>query len=48
MTTIDGKSLPIHSRSILVHSDTPGSDKLAQAIASQIAAMGGEIAAAEG
>lgn len=48
VTTIDGKSLPIHSRSILVHSDTPSSDKLAQAIASQIAAMGGEIAAAEG
>ncbi|MFT9216982.1 MAG: LamB/YcsF family protein, partial [Acetobacter malorum] len=48
VTTIDGKLLPIHSRSILVHSDTPGSDKLAQAIASQIATMGGEIAAAEG
>lgn len=46
--TIDGKSLPIHSRSILVHSDTPGSDKLAQAIALQIKVMGGEIAAAEG
>ncbi|MDG6095106.1 LamB/YcsF family protein [Acetobacter sp. AN02] len=48
VTTFDGKSLPIHSRSILVHSDTPGSDKLAQAIASQIAVMGGEIAAAGG
>ena len=48
VTTVDGKSLPIHSRSILVHSDTPGSDKLAQAITSQIKVMGGEIAAAEG
>ncbi|MCG4273605.1 LamB/YcsF family protein [Acetobacter senegalensis] len=47
--TIEGKDLAIRSRSILVHSDTPGSDKLAQAIASQIDAMGGEVSAcAEG
>ncbi|MDN7349828.1 LamB/YcsF family protein [Acetobacter senegalensis] len=47
--TIEGKNLAIRSRSILVHSDTPGSDKLAQAIASQIDAMGGEVSAcAEG
>lgn len=44
VTTIDGQSLHIQSRSILVHSDTPGSDKLAQAIKSQISTMGGEVA----
>lgn len=45
VTTIEGQSLPIHSKSILVHSDTPGSDKLAQTIATQIAALGGAVAA---
>ncbi|WP_339076903.1 5-oxoprolinase subunit PxpA [Acetobacter sp. AC2005] len=47
VTTIDGKILPIKSRSILVHSDTAGSDKLAEAIATQVHAMGGRIAAAD-
>lgn len=45
--TQDGTHLKIESRSILLHSDTPGSDVLARNIASQIMDMGGEITTPE-
>lgn len=41
--TQDGAPLKIESRSILLHSDTPGSDVLARAIAAQIKDAGGVI-----
>ena len=41
--TQDGTALPIKTRSILLHSDTPGSDVLARTIASQIMEAGGQI-----
>jgi UPF0271 protein len=43
VTTIDGKRLPVDARSILVHSDTPGSLELARAIRSEIEAVGATL-----
>lgn len=46
VTTIEGESLPIRARSILIHSDTPGSVKLARQVRSEINANGGSTAPA--
>lgn len=43
VTTIDGARLPVRARSILVHSDTPGSLELARTIRSEIEATGADI-----
>ncbi|RFD19595.1 LamB/YcsF family protein [Komagataeibacter melaceti] len=43
VTTIDGARLPVKARSILVHSDTPGSLELARAIRTQIEASGATL-----
>lgn len=40
VTTIDGVRLPVKARSILVHSDTPGSLNIAKAIRAEIDATG--------
>ncbi|MFW7268076.1 LamB/YcsF family protein [Gluconacetobacter sp. Hr-1-5] len=41
--TIDGARLPVKARSILVHSDTPGSLALARAVRAEIEATGAEL-----
>jgi len=43
VTTIDGQRLAVKARSILVHSDTPGSLDLAKAIRAQIDASGATL-----
>lgn len=43
ITTFDGASLPIAARSILVHSDTPGSLALARAVHAEIGAAGAAL-----
>ena len=43
VTTSDGTRLPVRARSILVHSDTPGSLELARAIRTEIEASGGVL-----
>lgn len=42
-TAIDGTVIPMHARSILVHSDTPGSLDLARTVRSEIEAAGGVV-----
>lgn len=44
VTTIDGAVIAMPARSILVHSDTPGSLELARIVRSEISAAGGEVA----
>ena len=46
VTTIEGEILPVRARSILVHSDTPGSLELARTVRSEVEASGGTIAPA--
>ncbi|MBP1860351.1 5-oxoprolinase subunit PxpA [Rhizobium herbae] len=46
VTTIEGETLAVPARSILVHSDTPGSLELAQIVRSEIEATGATIAPA--
>jgi UPF0271 protein len=46
VTTIDGGTMPVRARSILVHSDTPGALELAQIVRSEIQATGATIAPA--
>lgn len=46
VTTFDGGTLPVRARSILIHSDTPGSLALASLVRSEIEAAGGSIAPA--
>jgi UPF0271 protein len=46
VTTIEGKTLMMPARSILVHSDTPGSLELAQIVRGEIEASGATIAPA--
>jgi UPF0271 protein len=46
VTTIEGETLAVPARSILVHSDTPGSLALAQIVRSEIEAAGATIAPA--
>ncbi|GGG07789.1 UPF0271 protein [Rhizobium wenxiniae] len=46
VTTIDGTTLDMPARSILVHSDTPGSLELARIVRSEIEAAGGTLAPA--
>lgn len=46
VTTIEGKALSVPARSILVHSDTPGSLELARIVRNEIEATGGTIAPA--
>lgn len=43
VTTIDGRKRKMRARSILVHSDTPGSLHLARTVRSEIEAGGGEV-----
>lgn len=43
VTTIEGDVLPVRARSILIHSDTPGSVELATIVRSEIEANGGEV-----
>lgn len=43
VTTIDGERLAVRARSILVHSDTPGSLQLARAIRAEIEACGATL-----
>lgn len=43
VTTIEGKRLNIRARSILVHSDTPGSTQLARTVRATIEAGGGTV-----
>lgn len=43
VTAIDGTVIPMRARSILVHSDTPGSLELARTVRSQIEAAGGVV-----
>ncbi|CAK7259885.1 MULTISPECIES: 5-oxoprolinase subunit PxpA [unclassified Shinella] len=43
VTAIDGTVIPMRARSILVHSDTPGSLELARTVRSEIEAAGGTI-----
>ena len=43
VTTIDGTVIPMRARSILVHSDTPGSLELARIVRSEIEAAGGVV-----
>jgi UPF0271 protein len=43
VTTIDGTVIPMQARSILVHSDTPGSLDLARTVRNEIEAAGGAI-----
>ncbi|MCX8997294.1 LamB/YcsF family protein [Rhizobiaceae bacterium BDR2-2] len=44
VAAIDGAIIPMRARSILVHSDTPGSLDLARLVRSEIEAAGGEVA----
>lgn len=46
VTTFDGSTLAVRARSILVHSDTPGSVELAKVVRSEIEARGGRVAPA--
>jgi len=46
ITTVEGHSLAVRARSILVHSDTPGSLRLAQIVRSEIEACGAVVAPA--
>lgn len=46
VTTIDGQTIAMPARSILVHSDTPGSLELARIVRSEIEAVGATIAPA--
>lgn len=46
VNTFDGTLLPLRARSILVHSDTPGSVELATLVRSEIEANGAEVAPA--
>jgi UPF0271 protein len=46
VTTIEGVTLAVPARSILVHSDTPGSLELARIVRSEIEATGATIAPA--
>ena len=46
VTTIEGGLLPVRARSILIHSDTPGSVALAAIVRSEIAANGGHVCSA--
>lgn len=46
VTTFDGPTIPVRARSILVHSDTPGSLELARIVRSEIEANGGVVAPA--
>lgn len=43
VTAIDGTIIPMRARSILVHSDTPGSLDLARTVRSEIEAAGGTV-----
>ncbi|GCA49403.1 lamB/YcsF family protein [Sinorhizobium sp. KGO-5] len=43
VTAIDGAIIPMRARSILVHSDTPGSLALARTVRSEIEAAGGAV-----
>ncbi|WP_411036866.1 LamB/YcsF family protein [Shinella sp. BYT-45] len=43
VTAIDGTVIPMRARSILVHSDTPGSLDLARTVRSEIEAAGGTV-----
>ncbi|AMG59631.1 LamB/YcsF family protein [Pantoea vagans] len=43
VVTIEGDLLPIRARSILIHSDTPGSVELAAIVRSEIEANGGSV-----
>lgn len=43
VTTLDGHQLPVRARSILIHSDTPGSVELATIVRSEIEANGGSV-----
>ncbi|WP_065376065.1 LamB/YcsF family protein [Ensifer adhaerens] len=43
VTAIDGTVIPMRARSILVHSDTPGSLELARTVRSEIEAAGGVV-----
>lgn len=43
VTAIDGTILPVRARSVLVHSDTPGSLDLARTVRSEIEAAGGAV-----
>ena len=43
VTTIDGSLITVQASSILVHSDTPGSERLAQIIKSEIELLGAEV-----
>jgi UPF0271 protein len=46
VTTIDGVTINMPARSILVHSDTPGSLELARIVRSEIETAGGTLASA--
>lgn len=46
VTTIDGATIAMAARSILVHSDTPGSLELARIVRSEIENVGGSLAPA--
>ncbi|KAA6486259.1 LamB/YcsF family protein [Agrobacterium rhizogenes] len=46
VTTIDNRTIEVRARSILVHSDTPGSLELARIVRSEIEATGATIAPA--
>lgn len=46
VTTFSGETLPVNARSILIHSDTPGSLTLARIVRDEIIACGGKIAPA--
>lgn len=43
VTAVDGTVIPMRARSILVHSDTPGSLELARTVRSEIEAAGGTV-----
>jgi UPF0271 protein len=43
VTTIEGERIAVRARSILVHSDTPGSLELARAVRTEIEAGGGAV-----
>lgn len=46
VTTFEGKTLAIRARSVLIHSDTPGSLELAAIVRSEIEASGASVAPA--
>ncbi|MCA2371839.1 LamB/YcsF family protein [Agrobacterium genomosp. 3 str. CIP 111-78] len=43
VTTIEGETIPVRARSILVHSDTPGSLELARTVRSEVEVCGGSV-----